>query len=76
MESDPVDTFFMTVKNVFNFYLGAADNFLRPASLLLHRKLLEFEEVPDPNGLIETAACYQSVLWMELCTHDIVRVAC
>ena len=64
----------MAVKNMLYFDLGSAYDLLRPTALLLHRELLQFEEVPNTDSLVEGATRDESVLGMELGAHHIVGV--
>ena len=42
--------------------------------MLLHAEFLQLEEVPDANGLIQTASGNQTVFRVEGGTHDVVGV--
>ena len=76
MEADPVDSFLVAFQNVLDLHFWTSVQLTWPWTLLLHAQLFKLEEIPDPYGLIQTAACDKRVFRMELCTHDIVRVAC
>ena len=76
MEADPVDSFLVAFQNVFDFHFRTRVQLTWPRTRLLHAQLFELEKVPDSYGLIQTAARNKRVFGMELCTHNIVRVAC
>lgn len=76
MEADPVDSFLVAFQNVLDLHFWTSVQLTWPWTLLLHAQLFKLEEIPDPYGLIQTTACDKRVFGMELCTHDIVRVAC
>ena len=76
MEADPVYSFLVALQNVLDFHFWTCVQLTWPWTLLLHAQLFKLEEIPDPYGLIQTAARNKRVFGMELCTHNIVRVAC
>jgi hypothetical protein len=75
VETDPVDSFFVTFENVLDFNLGTAIKLVGFRPGLLHTLLFEFVEVPDTNGLIEGTTCDKSVLRVESGSHHVVGVA-
>ena len=76
MEADPVYSFLVAFQNVLDFHFRTRVQFTWPWTRLLHAQLFKLEEIPDSYGLIQTAARNKRVFGMELCTHNIVGVAC
>jgi len=75
MESYPVDTFFMALKDVLDLYFGAAVDLTRTRSLFVHELLFKLKEVPDPDGLVKTTAGNQCVFRVKRGAHHIVGVS-
>lgn len=59
---------------MLNLNFGASIDFTWSGTLLVHQLFFEFEEVPDANSLVKTAAGDEGIFRVECSTHYIVRV--
>lgn len=75
VECYPVHTLFVALQDVLNFDFSAAVELVGFGAGFGHGFLLELVEVPNADGLVQTARGDQSVVRVESGCHYVMRVA-